>query len=407
MSIASEIIARHAGRDEVSPGELVTVKVDRVYVQDGNSPTIRRLFKEYGFDSIFDPDRVGIFFDHSVTAPDKLIANQLRDAREFANRIGAKIFPPGAGISHLIALENGWFQPGSIAIGSDSHTCTGGAMQALALGMGASDTAAAMVTGETWLRVPETVSINVTGDPPRFVTPKDVMLHVLASLDLASFLYKSIEWSGAWLEEISLDGAATIANLGVEMGAKCVFLPPRRTGPPGMRRPALPPPGDPRRIDLDLADLTPMVALPHSPTKGVPIDRCRGERINYVFVGSCANSRLEDIAEVARVLATAPVHRDVYCLVSPGTQAVYLEALRLGYLETIIRSGGIVTPPGCSACVGTQGSIPASGDRILSTMNRNFLGRMGNPEAQIFLASPLVAAHTAIRGEIPQHRDLS
>jgi 3-isopropylmalate/(R)-2-methylmalate dehydratase large subunit len=407
MTLAADIIAAHAGRDAVSPGDLVTVKVDRVYVQDGNSPTIRQLFKRYGFESVFDRERVGIFFDHSVTAPDAHIANRLREAREFANALGVRVFPQGAGISHVIALDNGWFQPGSIVIGTDSHTCTGGAVQCLALGMGASDATATMVTGETWLRVPETIWMDVRGKPNRFTGPKDVMLYVLANFPQKAFLYRSVEWAGDWPEHLSLDGAATVANLGVEMGAKCVFLPAAEQRPAAMKPIVLPEQDDPRRIVFDITDVPPMVALPHSPSKGVPLENCRGERINYVFVGSCANSRLEDIAEVARVFAMAPVHRDVYCLVTPGSQAVYLEAMRRGYLETLARAGAIVTAPGCSACLGTQGSIPASGDRVLSTMNRNFLGRMGNPEAEIFLASPLVAAHTAVRGEIPQMKDLA
>jgi 3-isopropylmalate/(R)-2-methylmalate dehydratase large subunit len=407
MTLATDIIAAHTDGDVVEEGELVTVKVDRVYMQDGNSPTIRQLFKQFGFESVFDRERVGVFFDHSVTAPDKHIANRLREAREFADRLGIKVFPQGAGISHVIALDNGWFEPGSIVVGTDSHTCTGGAVQCMGLGMGASDATAAMLTGETWLRVPDTVWLDVHGMPSRFTGPKDVVLYVLAKISQPKFLYRSVEWSGAWPEQLSLDGAATVANLGVEMGAKCVFLPPGGNRPTAMRPVVMPDDGDPRRIMLDMTDIPPMVALPNSPNKGLPLEECRGERINYVFVGSCANSRLEDIAEVARVLSMGPVHPSVYCLVTPGSQEIYLEAMRCGYLETLIRAGAIVTAPGCSACLGTQGSIPASGDRVLTTMNRNFLGRMGNPEAEIFLASPLIAGHTAMRGEIPRMKDLA
>lgn len=407
MTIVEAIIAAHAGRGDVRAGELVTAKVDRVYLQDGNSPTIRQLFKTYGFDSVFDPDRVAIFFDHSVIAPDLHIANRLKEAQEFAERLGVRVFRAGAGISHVVALEIGWFEPGTIVIGSDSHTCTGGATQCLALGMGASDAAAAMVTGETWLRVPDTLWLEVVGKPNRFTTAKDVVLHVLAKFKQERFLYKSVEWAGDWVEQLSLDGAATVANLGVELGAKATFLPPGPGRPEGMRPVAMPDADDPRRIKVDISDLPPMVALPNSPSKGVPIDQCRGQRIDYVFVGSCTNSRLEDIAEVARVLDSASVHPKVYCLVSPGSQSVYLQALERGYIETLTRAGAIVTPPGCSACLGTQGSIPASGDRVLSTMNRNFLGRMGNAQAQIFLASPIVAAHAAVRGEIPRLSELA
>jgi len=407
MTLAEEIIAAHAGRERVNPGELVTAKVDRVYVQDGNSPTIRELFAKHGFDEVFDRERIGIFFDHSVIAPDKHIANRLREATEFANQLGVRVFRPGAGISHVVALEVGWYEPGTIVVGSDSHTCTGGASQCLALGMGASDIAAAMVTGEVWLQVPQTMWLDVIGKPSPFAGAKDVVLYLLAHIGQAPFLYKAVEWAGPWPESLSLDGAATVANLGVEMGAKCTFLPPGADRPANMRPLVMPEAGDERRIKLDITDLPPMVALPNSPSNGVPLDKCRGQKIEYVFVGTCTNGRLEDMAEVARVLATAPVHRDVYCLVTPGSQKVYLDALERGYIETLTRAGAIVTPPGCSACLGTQGSIPASGDRVLSTMNRNFLGRMGNAEAAIYLASPVIAAHTAIRGEIPRMEDLS
>jgi 3-isopropylmalate/(R)-2-methylmalate dehydratase large subunit len=406
MSLVEDIIASHAGRDSVRPGDLVTAQVDRVYVQDGNSPTIRELFRKHGFDTVFDKDRIGIFFDHSVIAPDKHIANRLREAHEFAALLGVKVFRAGAGISHVVALDIGWYEPGTIVIGSDSHTCTGGATQCLALGMGASDVAAAMVTGETWLRVPETVWLETRGRPGRFAGAKDVVLHVLARIRQEVFLYKAVEWAGAWVEGLSQDGAATVANLGVELGAKIAFLPPGAGRPHGMRPVTLPDSGDPRCIRIDIDELPPMVALPNSPSNGVPLDECKGQKIDYVFVGTCTNGRLEDMAEVARVLSMAPVHPKVYCLVTPGSQKVYLEALAHGYVETLTRAGALVTPPGCSACLGTQGSIPASGDRVLSTMNRNFLGRMGNPEAAIYLSSPLVAAHTAIRGEIPRLADL-
>jgi 3-isopropylmalate/(R)-2-methylmalate dehydratase large subunit len=406
MSIVEGIIAAHAGRDSVRPGDLVAARVDRVYVQDGNSPTIRELFKKHGFTSVFDKERVGIFFDHSVIAPDKHIANRLREAQEFAASLGVQVFRAGEGISHVVALDIGWYEPMTIVVGSDSHTCTGGAKQCLALGMGASDIAAAMVTGETWLRVPETVWLNTHGHPSRFATAKDVVLHVLATIPQDVFLYKAVEWAGAWAEGLSEDKAATVANLGVELGAKIAFLPPGPARPAGMRQIVPPASGDPRRIDVAIDGLPPMVALPNSPSNGVPLDKCQGQKIDYVFVGTCTNGRLEDMAEVARVLAMAPVHPNVYCLVTPGSKKVYLDALARGYVDTLTRAGALVTPPGCSACLGTQGSIPASGDRVLSTMNRNFLGRMGNPEAAIYLSSPLVAAHTAIRGEIPRIGDL-
>jgi 3-isopropylmalate/(R)-2-methylmalate dehydratase large subunit len=402
--LANRIIAAHSDRESVESGELVSVDVDYIYVQDGNSPTIARLFDKHGVHTVFDPDKIAFVFDHSVIVPDRNMADRLREAAAFAKGLGAKIYPRGAGISHVIALEQGWFAPGSIVLGSDSHTCTGGALQSLALGMGATDIAAAMVTGKTWLKVPETVWLRIVGVPHPAVRPKDVVLEVLRVFGQRPFLYRSIEWTGEWTDCLSLDSAASVASMGVEMGAKCVFLPDGAGRPPELS-PTTPLPGA-QVLELNIDHLMPMVALPHSPLKNVTLDEISGQHIDYVFIGSCTNSRLEDIAEVARVLDGRTVHSDVHVLVTPGSKQTYVEAARLGYIETLTEAGALVTPPGCGACVGTQGTVPASGDKVLSTMNRNFKGRMGNPDAEIYLSSPLVAATTALIGRIPTAAEL-
>ena len=226
MNLAEQIIASHAGRDAVCPGEILSVTVDRVYVQDGNSPTIAKIFAKYGFEEVFAREKIGVFFDHSVLPPNIGIADRLREAERHCGALKLPVFRAGEGISHQLALEMGWFEPGSIVLGSDSHTCMGGVMQSLGLGMGASDIAAAMVLGETWLQVPETVCLHVTGAPGPYTTTKDLVLAVLARHEVDTFLYKSVQWAGPWLETLSLDSAATIANMAVEMGAKCAFLPP-------------------------------------------------------------------------------------------------------------------------------------------------------------------------------------
>ncbi|WP_375411008.1 aconitase/3-isopropylmalate dehydratase large subunit family protein [uncultured Bradyrhizobium sp.] len=405
-TLVEQIIASHAKRERVSHGELVTAQVDRVYLQDGNSPTIAMLFEKHGFTHVFDRDRVAIFFDHSVIAPDKHIAARLREAERLADRLGVRVFRAGEGISHVVALEEGWYEPGTIVVGSDSHTCTGGSTQCLALGMGASDCAAAMVTGQTWLRVPDTVWMDVRGRPGPATRARDVVFYALRQNGQEPFLYKSVEWTGSWFDELGLDSCASIANLGVEMGAKCTFLPPGPGRPEGMKPIEPPDACDPRVIVVDVEGLPPMVSKPHSPGNAVPLDECEGFKINYVFIGTCTNGRLEDIAEAAAVLGDAKVRAGVQCLVTPGSRRVYIEAMERGYIAKLMQAGAIISPPGCSACLGTQGSIPASGDRVLSTMNRNFLGRMGNSEADIYLASPLVAAHTAIRGELPKSSEL-
>ncbi|WP_202949060.1 aconitase family protein, partial [Halomonas sp. KM-1] len=251
-TFVEKVITQHADRESVEEGDLVTVKVDRIYLQDGNTPTISKLFKKYGFKTVFDAQRIGVFFDHSVLAPDKHIADRLKEAEEFAESLGLKIFRAGSGISHVVALEEGWYEPKTIVIGSDSHTCTGGAAQCLSLGMGASDCTAAMVTGETWLKVPSTIWINVEGSPVNITKSRDLVMYILSLYGQTPFLYKSIEWNGTWIENLSLDSCASLANLGVEMGAKCSILPPGNGRPAQMLPLTLPDAGDPRVINLNI-----------------------------------------------------------------------------------------------------------------------------------------------------------
>ncbi|MEK9499316.1 3-isopropylmalate dehydratase large subunit [Photorhabdus sp. P32] len=397
--IVNQIIAEHSRKPRVVAKELITVDVDRIYVQDGNSPTIAKLFRQHNLKRVLHPEKIGFFFDHSVIVPDKLMAERVNEAMEFAKSIGVNIFTRGEGISHLIALEEQWFQPGNIVIGADSHTCTGGAVQSLALGMGASDVLAAMLTGQTWLKVPETVSLSISGQPHPATRTKDVMLALLRHFGQSPFLYRSVELCGEWSQTLSLDSAASFASMGVELGAKCVFM-PDGPGRPANMRPINPEVVD-HHLTFSLSELTPHISLPHSPAQAVPLETLSGQKIDYVFIGSCTNSRLEDIAEVAAILDKHCVHQDVHCIVTLGSKRVYLEAMRRGYIEKIVSAGALVTPPGCGACVGTQGTIPAKGERVLSTMNRNFQGRMGNSEAEIYLSSPLVAANVALHGRVP------
>jgi len=405
--LVDQIISNHLVEGTAKAGEIVTVSVDRIYIQDGNSPTIARLFAEHQINQVSDPDRIAVFFDHSVIWPNVDIANRIREAEAFCRKLGLQVFRAGEGISHVVAAENGWYEPGAIVLGTDSHTCTGGATQALALGMGATDVLAAMITGETWLKCPETVVLKVRGTPGNNTRAKDVMLYTLGSFGQDCFLYRAIEWCGDWVSSLTSDSAQTIANMAVEMGAKCAFLPPVGIHEASMTKlPSALPSEEVTVLEVDIDGLPPMLAKPDSPSNAVPLDECTGLPINYVFVGSCANSRLEDIAEAARALHGQKIHPDVHMLVTPGSKRIYLEAVNRGYVESLVMAGAIVTPPGCGACLGTQGSIPATGDRVLSTMNRNFLGRMGNREAEIYLSSPLVAARAAVEGCIPSSRDL-
>ncbi|MCH9299066.1 3-isopropylmalate dehydratase large subunit [Pantoea allii] len=397
--IVNQIIASHSGRGQVSAGELITVDVDYVYVQDGNSPTVAKLFQDYHLSEVLEPDKIGFFFDHSVLVPDKTMAKRVNEAMEFAKKLGINIYSRGEGISHVIALESEIFKPGNIVLGADSHTCTGGAVQSLALGMGASDILVAMLTGQTWLKVPQTVHLCIKGKTGKDVRAKDVMLALLNKYGQIPFLYKSIEVSGEWAEQLTLDEAASFASMAVELGAKCIFMPDGEGRPEGLLK-ADASVAD-SVINFSVSELMPHIAPPHSPSYAKPANDFEGLKFDYIFIGSCTNSRLEDIREVAEIVAGKTIHPDIHCLLTPGSKSVYLKALQAGYIDTLIRSGIIVTPPGCGACVGTQGTIPADGEKVLSTMNRNFKGRMGNADADIFLCSPRTAAMVALNGTVP------
>jgi 3-isopropylmalate/(R)-2-methylmalate dehydratase large subunit len=407
MAIVETILAEHTGTKHVQPGDMLITDVDRVYVQDGNSPTIAKIFGENEWDRVFDPKRVDIFFDHSVLAPDVRIADRLREAEAFADALGVNVHRAGEGISHVVALECGIYEPGTIVVGADSHTCTGGVSQALALGMGASDVAVAMRTGSVWMRVPETRWVRVRGKPGERTRAKDVLLRLLGIVKRTEFLSTSLEWCGEWVEGLTLDEACTVANMAVELGATCTFLPSTEGREPNRYSPKPPNGSHPAVYELDVSEMGPQVARPHSPADVMGVDECAGQPIDYVFIGSCANSRLSDIRDAATVLKGKSVSRKVHCVVTPGSRDIFVRALREGLVDVLVQSGAIVTPPGCGACVGTQGSIPASGAHVFSTMNRNFQGRMGNPSASIWLGSAVTAAHTAVFGRIPFEREMA
>lgn len=404
LPLVERIMLSHLLEGEVQQGHSVVLRVDRIYVQDGNAPSVARLFYEHRFSSISTPERIAVVIDHATLSPSAAFTNRIREAEEFARSLKIPLFRAGAGISHVIAREQGWYRPGDIVVGADSHTCTGGAEQCLGLGLGASDVVAAMVTGSIWAKVPRTRWIRTRGRPGRNAGAKDVMLMLLARVGLREFLYQSLEWCGEWPASIDEDSAATVANMTVETGAKCAFLPPRANGPAGMRE--IVPAYEKDVVELDLDGMPPFVAPPHSPANAVELNRCAGQPIDFVFVGSCTNGRLADLEETAAVLDHSPVDPRVHMVVAPGSRDVYVQALESGVIARLVKAGAVIAPPGCGPCVGTQGSVPGDGERVFTTMNRNFLGRMGNPRAAIWLGSPRVAAATAALGRIPREEDL-
>lgn len=403
--MADQIIHAHRTGTESDampvPGQLVTVSPDRVYVQDGNAPTIAKLYADHGFSTVFDRTKVSFVFDHSVLVANVDMADRMKEADEFAAALGVDVQARGRGISHVIAAELGWFAPGQLVLGSDSHTCVGGAFGAMGLGMGASDITAAMVSGATWLRVPETVVVEFVGHPHPLTRPRDVLIDLLADVGQDDFLYRSVEFVGEWIRSLTPDGRASMASLGVELGAKCVFLEDLNGDVPVGTTP------DKRTIRRDIHGIEPVVSRPHLPANSATLAELAGTRVDYVFIGSCTNSRLEDLAEVAAVVRGRKVAAGTQFVITPGSRDIYRDAARLGYIDTLMEAGAVVTPPGCGACVGTQGPLPARGDNVLSTMNRNFKGRMGNPDADIYLSTPIVAAASALVGAIPTLKDIT
>lgn len=409
LTAVEKIMSEHAGRT-VRAGELSVVTVDAVMAQDGNAPlAIQLLHDELGTNKIFDASKVILVIDHCAPSPNDGAANLQSLMRAFAIESGAILYDAGEGISHVLLPEKGHALPGGIIVGSDSHTVTYGAVNCLGLGMGSTDITVAMHTGKAWLRVPETIRINLLGRLASGVTAKDLILHLIRMIGVSGATYKCLEIAGEGLATLNMDHRFTICNMVIEMGAKCAIMPvddacsdylnQRLQHVPDMVW------SDPDctyevELNIDLGTIEPLVALPHDLTCIIPAREIVCQPVDIVFIGTCTNGRLSDLEETAVVLSGRRIHPNVRLIVAPGSRNVYLKALRQGVIEEIVRAGGIVTPPGCGPCVGTHLGIPGNDEVVISTANRNFKGRMGNAQASIFLASPITAATSAIVGRI-------
>ena len=409
-TLAEKIIAGRVGH-EVKAGEFVVVPVDLVLAHEGTGPLALEQFEKLGRER---PAVTALFFcDHAAPPPRKELSNVQKRLRAFAASNGARFYEAGAGICHQLVAEQ-WAKPGQIIVGADSHTCTAGALAAFATGMGSTDVAAAMALGETWLMVPQTFRIEIRGQLTPMVMAKDVILHLIGLLGADGAIYKALEFGGPTVEAMSVEERMTLCNMAVEAGAKtglCAadevtrrFLAEQGRGEDYMPLSPDPDASYERLIELDASNLSPQVALPHFVDNVRPIEEVEGISIDQVFIGTCTNGRLSDLRVAASILRGHRVHPHLRLLVGPASRRVYLDALREGLIETFVEAGAVVLPPGCGACVGVHQGILADGERCLSTQNRNFQGRMGNPRGEIFLASPATAAITAIRGEITDPR---
>lgn len=411
MTMSQKILAKKAGLDSVAPGQLINADVDMVLGNDITTPVAIDEFEKYGFDSVYSKTGISIVLDHFVPNKDIKAAQLSKRCREFAGKYGIEhFFDVGRmGIEHALLPEQGIVAPGELVVGADSHTCTYGALGAFSTGFGSTDMAAAMATGKCWFKVPSAIRFNLTGKPGRWVSGKDVILHVIGMIGVDGALYKSMEFGGEGLGNLSMDDRLTIANMAIEAGAKngifevdevtLAYEKGRVDRPFEIYAP------DPDAIydavyDIDLSAIRPTVSFPHLPENTRTIDEVGEVRIDQVVIGSCTNGRMSDLAAAAEILRGRRVADGVRCIVIPGTQQIYKEAMEAGYLSDFIEAGCAVSTPTCGPCLGGYMGILAEGERCVATTNRNFVGRMGHVKSEVYLASPAVAAASAVAGKI-------
>ncbi|WP_426377610.1 3-isopropylmalate dehydratase large subunit [Desulforudis sp. 1031] len=417
MTITEKILAAHAGKDRVEPGELISASVDAVLGNDITAPLAIKEFEKTGVEHVFDPDRVILVPDHFIPNKDIKSAEQAKLVRDFAR--GQRLtnyFEVGRmGIEHCLLPEQGLVGPGDVVIGADSHTCTYGALGAFATGVGSTDLAAAMALGETWFKVPESIRFVYEGELPEWVGGKDLILHTIGDIGVEGALYQAMEFTGPVIENLSMDGRFTMCNMAIEAGAKNGIVPPDRTTEAYVQNRAKRPykfyhsDGDAkyaRTVNYDVSELEPVVSFPHSPDNTRFVTEADTVEIDQVVIGSCTNGRIEDLREAAKVLEGRRVHDRVRCIVIPGTQEIYLQAMEEGLIATFVKAGAAVSTPTCGPCLGGHMGILAKGERAVATTNRNFVGRMGHPESEVYLAGPAVAAASAVLGRIAHPKEV-
>jgi 3-isopropylmalate/(R)-2-methylmalate dehydratase large subunit len=411
MTIAEKILAQHAGKDVVRPGELITARVDMVLGNDITSPLAINEFKKIGVNRVFDKDRIALVPDHFTPNKDIKSAEQSKLLREFAreHQITYYYEVGRMGIEHALLPEEGLALPGEIIIGADSHTCTYGALGAMSTGVGSTDMAAAMALGEAWFKVPSTLKFVFNGKLQPWVSGKDLVLYLIGKIGVDGALYRSMEFWGEMISSLSMDSRLAMCNMAIEAGAKCGIIEPDQitldyVTPRAKRN------FTPVYVDKDAEyekvytfsgdEIEPQVAFPHLPENTRGISEVGEVRLDQVVIGSCTNGRMEDLRIAAEILRGKKVHRDVRLLIIPGTQNIVRQAMREGLLEIFIAAEAVVSTPTCGPCLGGHMGILANGERALATTNRNFVGRMGHPGSEVYLSNPAIAAASAIAGKI-------
>ncbi len=410
-TITEKIFSEHLGRD-VKSGEMVIAEVDVAMLQDGTGPLAIEEFDNLKFDEV-RVDKAVIFIDHASPSPRKELSNFHIVLRNFSKNHDVILHDVGDGVCHQLLAEN-YVKPGDIVVGADSHTCTVGALGAFATGMGSTDVAIIFGLGKTWFKVPETIRFILSGKMPHGVFAKDLILHIIGMIGVDGATYKAMEFDGELVSDMSQDARFTLTNMAVEAGAKTGLIPTDERTKEFLRKNGRE--NDYRKIrsdedanfervyEIDVSSLEPMVSLPHNVDNVKPVGEVEGVKIDQVYIGTCTNGRMEDLRIAAEILKGRRKDPTVRLIVSPASRKIYMEALKEGLIEIFLESGAVVLPPGCGPCVGIHQGILGDGEKVLSTQNRNFKGRMGNPNAEIFLASPATAAASAVNGRITDPR---
>ena len=411
-TIAEKILSAHANRD-LKAGDFAVCKVNFTFGQDGTSSIIIDRVKELGLKEL--KTKFCMVIDHSAPSPSEGVSRVHKRMRDFSKEFNTQLYDIGCGVCHQVIPESGQILPGDLVLGADSHTCTYGALGAFSTGVGSTDLAIALATGKNWFKVPQTIKIIVKGKIPKGVFAKDIILYIIGRIKADGATYKAMEFYGPVIDKLDMDGRFTICNMVVEMGAKCGFMPiDKKTF--AWLKPRIPEDKQIKPIaadkdakyekvlEFDISKLKPQVSIPHSVDSVKPVDKLKNIKINEAFLGTCTNARLGDLKIAASILKSKKVDKGVKFIIAPSSRSIFLHALKLGLIDIFIKANSVIVAPGCGPCVGTHNGVPGDGEIVVSSANRNFKGRMGNPNAFIYLASPATVAASAIEGKITDPR---
>jgi len=411
-TIAEKILSSHSGAD-AKAGDIVIADLDFMIGQDGTSGVAIDVFRKMEAKKVKDPSRIAIIIDHSSPSPNEGVSAIHKKIREFAKEQGIHLYDIGCGICHQITPEMGHVVPADLVIGADSHTCTYGAVNAFSTGIGSTDLAAGMISGKLWFKVPETVRFIAKGKWPKGVYSKDLILKIIGDAGADGATYDSAEFTGEAIDELSVDARFTISNMAIEMGAKAGIMNADHKTIDWIKKHSKKTPRPvvsdkdaqfKRTVEIDVSKLVPSIAKPHTVDNYSSVEEAEGVPLQQGVIGTCTNGRLEDLEAAAKVLKGKKVNKDFRLIIAPASKSIFIEAMRKGIVEAIIDAGGVFVTPGCGPCVGTHNGVPSDNEKVISTANRNFLGRMGNRSAEIYLASPATVAASAIEGRIADPR---